>query len=234
MKNRGKVGFGIIGLGLMGKEFSSSVARWCSLLSEGPVPVIKGICDTNREAWNWYTGNFPDIRIKTENYRELLDSDEIDAIYCAVPHNLHEHFYIDIINAGKHLLGEKPFGIDKKANENILKAVKANPAVVVRCSSEFPYFPACQQLIKWLRAGKYGRIIEVRTGFHHSSDLDLTKPINWKRMIENQWRIWLYGRSGYAYLAYSFSHGMEANQCICRPSENCKNTSGWKRRNSSV
>jgi predicted dehydrogenase len=39
-------------------------------------------------------------------------------------------------------------------------------------------------LIKWLKEGKYGRIIEVRTGFHHSSDLDLSKPINWKRMVE--------------------------------------------------
>ena len=57
--------------------------------------------------------------------KNSLDSDEIDAIYCAVPHNLHEQIYIDIINAKKHLLGEKPFGIDKKANENILKAIRS-------------------------------------------------------------------------------------------------------------
>ena len=181
---RKEIKIGIIGLGLMGREFTSSVARWCSLLSEDPIPVIAGICDKNKDTWNWYTNNFPDILLKTENYRVLLDSKAIDAIYCAVPHNLHERFYIDIINAGKHLLGEKPFGIDKMANENILKAVKANPDVIVRCSSEFPYFPACQQLVNWLRSGKYGRIIEVRSGFHHSSDMDLSKPINWKRIVE--------------------------------------------------
>jgi predicted dehydrogenase len=179
-----KIRVGIIGLGLMGSEFASSIARWCSLLSECPKPVITGICDINKDTWKWYTHNFPDIRVRTNNYKELLDSIEIDAIYCAVPHNLHEQIYIDIINAKKHLLGEKPFGIDKKANKNILKVVKANPDIIVRCSSEFPYFPACQQLVKWLRAGNYGRIIEIRTGFHHSSDMDLSKPINWKRMIE--------------------------------------------------
>jgi len=184
MTQRGKIRFGIIGLGLMGKEFASSVARWCSLLSENPIPVLTGICDKNKDTWKWYADNFPDICIKTDNYKELLDSNDIDAIYCAVPHNLHEQIYIDIINAKKHLLGEKPFGIDKKANENILKAIKENPEVIVRCSSEFPYFPACQQLVKWLRAGKYGRLLEVRTGFHHSSDMDLNKPINWKRMVE--------------------------------------------------
>ncbi|MCE5345337.1 MAG: Gfo/Idh/MocA family oxidoreductase [Bacteroidales bacterium] len=181
---REKIYFGIIGLGLMGKEFGSSLARWCHLLDDGFIPVISGICDKNQETWKWYTENFPGISIKTIDYTELLRSKEIDAIYCAVPHNLHEQIYIDIIRAKKHLLGEKPFGIDKKANENILKAIKENPEVVVRCSSEFPYFPACQQLIKWLKAGKYGRLIEVRVGFHHSSDMDLNKPINWKRMVE--------------------------------------------------
>jgi predicted dehydrogenase len=181
---RRKINFGIIGLGLMGKEFASSVARWCHLVSGKAVPVLKGICDPKPEAWEWYSDNFHETEILTADYHDLLTSDKIDAIYCAVPHNLHEQFYIDIINAKKHLLGEKPFGIDKKANENILKVAGANPDILVRCSSEFPYFPACQQLVKWLRAGKYGRIIEVRTGFHHASDLDLSKPINWKRRIE--------------------------------------------------
>jgi predicted dehydrogenase len=175
---------GIIGLGLMGREFASSLARWCHLLDNGPIPVLAGICDKNKGTWNWYADNFPGLIIKTDNYKSLLASDQIDAIYCAVPHNLHEQFYIDIINAGKHLLGEKPFGIDKAANGKILQAIDAHPDLIVRCSSEFPYFPACQHLIKWLKDGKYGQLIEVRTGFHHSSDMDLSKPINWKRMVE--------------------------------------------------
>ena len=181
---RKKIRFGIIGLGLMGKEFGSALARWCHLLGDGPVPVLTGICDTNEKAWRWYTDNFSGLEVVTTNYKELIQSGKIDAIYCAVPHNLHEQFYTDIINAGKHLLGEKPFGIDKKANNNIMKAIAANLKVIVRCSSEFPYFPACQKLIEWLKAGKYGQLIEVRSGFHHSSDMDLDKPLNWKRMAE--------------------------------------------------
>lgn len=57
-------------------------------------------------------------------------------------------FYCDIINSGKHLLGEKSFGMDKMANANNLKAITTNQEVFVRCSSEFPYFPTSQQLIK--------------------------------------------------------------------------------------
>ena len=168
----------------MGREFASSLARWCHLLDNGYIPVLSGICDKNENSYKWFLDNFPEIGVVTDDYRKMLKSDSIDAIYCAVPHNLHEQFYIDIINAKKHLLGEKPFGIDLKANENILKALAANPDVIVRCSSEFPYFPACQKLFKWINEGKYGRLMEVRVGFHHSSDMDLNKPINWKRMIE--------------------------------------------------
>lgn len=184
LMKRTEIRIGIIGLGLMGREFASAVARWCHLLSDGPLPTITGICDTNEELWPWYIDHFCEITLKTTDYKDLIDSDEIDAIYCAVPHNLHEKIYCDIINSGKHLLGEKPFGIDKSANESIQKAIRENPDVVVRCSSEFPYFPACQHLIKWIKEGKYGRLIEVKAGFHHSSDLDLNKPLNWKRMIK--------------------------------------------------
>ncbi len=181
-----KIRFGLIGLGLMGKEFSSAVARWCHLLDDNlPKPVITAICDkSNDSARSWFLNNFDTIQVSCNNYKELLASDKIDAIYCAIPHNLHQKIYTDIILAGKHLLGEKPFGIDLAANISILAEIKKRPDLVVRCSSEFPYFPGAKRVIDWINTGKYGRLIEVRSGFHHSSDMDLTKPINWKRIVE--------------------------------------------------
>ena len=176
--------FGVIGCGLMGREFASASARWCHLLGEIPRPEIVAVCDFNEEATNWFRTNFPSVQFVTRDYRELLVRPEVEAVYCALPHNLHGQVYSDIIRAGKHLLGEKPFGIDKTANEEILKAHAEHPEVVVRCASEFPFFPACQQLIDWIRQGRFGRIIEVHAGFNHSSDMDLTKPINWKRRVE--------------------------------------------------
>lgn len=179
-----KIRFGIIGCGLMGREFASAAARWCHLKEKIARPEIVGVCDRNEEAMDWFSENFDTVVFRTNDYKELLKREDIDAIYCAVPHNLHGQVYSDIINAGKHLLGEKPFGIDQEANKQIMEALQNHPEIVVRCASEFPYFPACQQLIRWIKEGKFGRIIEVRTGFGHSSDMDLTKPINWKRMVE--------------------------------------------------
>src|SRR5713226_5223595 len=129
------INFGIIGCGLMGREFGSAVARWCHLLDQDVVPCIAGVCDTNPAMLEWFTDHFESIQIATQDYLDLLNSSQIDAIYCAVPHNLHEQLYIDIIEAGKHLLGEKPFGIDQAANAHIIEAVRRYPEIVVRCSS---------------------------------------------------------------------------------------------------
>ncbi|MGI4791326.1 MAG: Gfo/Idh/MocA family protein [Janthinobacterium lividum] len=177
------INFGIIGCGLMGREFASAVARWCHLLDQDALPRIVGVCDANPAAMEWYQENFPSIKIVSSDYHDLLASSEIEAIYCAVPHNLHERIYIDIVNAGKHLLGEKPFGIDQAANHAILAAIESRPDVLVRCSSEFPFFPGAQRIVSLINDDRIGEIIGVEAGFLHSSDLDPRKPLNWKRRI---------------------------------------------------
>lgn len=62
--------------------------------------------------------------------------------------------------------------------------LEIRPDVFARCSSEFPFFPAVQHIGKMIEADEFGKIIEVNSGFLHSSDLDPQKPVNWKRKIE--------------------------------------------------
>lgn len=177
------INFGVIGCGLMGREFASAVARWCHLLDFDVMPRIVGVCDTNPAMMRWFQDYFESIEVATQDYHDLLNTSSIDAIYCAVPHNLHKDVYIDCIRAGKHLFGEKPFGIDLEANEQILETISAYPQVLVRCSSELPFFPGAQKVVQAIREQHFGTILEVQAGFLHSSDLDPNKSINWKRRI---------------------------------------------------
>jgi predicted dehydrogenase len=176
--------FGIIGCGLMGREFASAAARWMHLTDVAGKPEITAICDTSEALFGWYREACPKLKLATKDFRELLASKDVDAVYVAVPHNLHQQIYCAVIESGKHLMGEKPFGIDKAANDAILATIKQHPEVFVRCSSESPFFPAMQRICDLIDSNAFGKIIEVSTGFLHSSDLDPTKPINWKRMIE--------------------------------------------------
>jgi len=176
--------FGVIGCGLMGREFASAAARWCHLEKVDFEPRLVAACDANPAMLEWFKSNVPGVAHTYSDYKGLLNDPAVEAIYCAVPHNLHADLYCDIIAAGKHLLGEKPFGIDKPACDRILAAVKSRPKVLVRCSSEMPFYPGGYAIAKLAREGRFGRIMEVESGLWHSSDLNPDKPINWKRQVK--------------------------------------------------
>jgi predicted dehydrogenase len=169
----------------MGREFASTVARWFHLPEMNIRPEIVAICSRTVavKKMAWFTDNLPTIKQVTDDYRQLLRNPDVEAVYIAVPHNLHQEFYCAAIEAGKHLMGEKPFGIDKKANDTILACIKRHPDRFVRCSSQFMFFPAVQRIGQMVEAEAFGTILEVNAGFLHCSDLDPNKPINWKRML---------------------------------------------------
>ncbi len=174
--------FGIIGGGFMGKEIASATARWMHIDAPFARPDIVAVCDVDAGARQWFARNVASCSFVTDDVAALLDRDDIDGIYCAVPHHLHEAIYIQVIESGKHLLGEKPFGIDRAANDRILAAARAQPGLLVRSSSEFPFYPGAQAVVASVVSGSIGQVISVRCRFLHASDLDANKPINWKRI----------------------------------------------------
>jgi predicted dehydrogenase len=172
---------GIIGGGLMGREVASALGRWCAL-EDFPVNVqLTAVCDVVEKTREWFH-RIPTVQLVTADRAELLRAD-LDIVYVAVPHHLHEEIYLDVLRAGKDLLAEKPFGIDLGAARRIRDAAE-ELGRFVRCSSEFPFLPGAQKVWRFLRSADLERIIEIRAGFWHASDLDPTKPANWKRQTQ--------------------------------------------------
>lgn len=178
----------------MGKEAASSFGRWFAL-NDFPVKVnLKAVCDLNEQILSWYKA-IPSVELLTVNYKELLARPDIDVVYVALPHDLHKQFYVEVLEAGKDLLAEKPFGIDTGAALTI-KETAERLGRFVRCSSEMPFLPGPQNLIKKILSGSLGQIIEIKAGFLHSSDMDPSKPINWKRQIKSCGEIGVMGDLG--------------------------------------
>lgn len=173
------VGVGIIGGGLMGRESASAFARWFALLDFPIKAELVAVAEIQPAALKWFA-QIPSVRCLTTDYQEMLARPEVDVVYVAVPHHLHEKIYLDVLRAGKDLLAEKPFGIDLGAARRIRDEAK-KLGRFVRVSSEFPFLPGAQRLFTMASQGAFGRILEVHAGFLHSSDLDPLKPANWKR-----------------------------------------------------
>lgn len=177
-----KINVGIIGGGLMGKEAASAFGRWFTLNDYPFYPQLSAVCDLNENTLSWYD-KIPSVVLKTTDYAELLADESIDVVYVAVPHSLHREIYIAVLESGKDLLAEKPFGINLEHALEI-KQKAESLGRFVRCSSEIPFMPGAQRAIREIQSGRLGKIIEVKAGFLHSSDMDPGKPINWKRQAK--------------------------------------------------
>jgi predicted dehydrogenase len=188
------VKLGIIGGGLMGREVASALGRWFAL-EDYPVHLeLVAVCDLQEALLDWFH-KVPTVRQRTREYAELLANPDVDIVYVAVPHDLHERIYLDVLRAGKDLFAEKPFGIDLRAAEAIRDEAETLGRFV-RCSSEFPFLPGPQRVVEAVRSGGLGTLLEIRAGFLHSSDLDPRKPINWKRQVTHCGEIGVMGDLG--------------------------------------
>lgn len=199
--------FGVIGCGLMGREFASATARWCHLLNADTRPDIVAVCNRSPEKFEWFRRHFPGIRQFSHDYRELLADPTVEAVYLAVPHHLHQEIACATLNAGKHLMAEKPVGIDGPANRAILECAARHPELFLRCASQWIFYPAAQRIGDLLDRGAMGRILEVNAGFLHSSDLDPNKPINWKRQVDFNGEYGVMGDLGMHVCALPFRAG---------------------------
>jgi predicted dehydrogenase len=186
---------GIIGGGLMGREMASAFARWFALKDMPIRPQLTAVADLAPAVLDWFRDLPNPPQLLTADYHELLRSPEVDVVYVAVPHHLHETIYIDVLRAGKDLFAEKPFGIDLAASERILAEIEKS-GQFCRCSSEFPFYPGAHRVYQMALERSFGRILEIRSGFHHSSDLDARKPANWKRLSKTCGEIGVMGDLG--------------------------------------
>ena len=80
MEKRKTVKFGVVGCGLMGREFASAAARWCHLAADLPRPEIVAVCDLNESARAWFTDNFSSVHLSTSELGELLADPEVEAV----------------------------------------------------------------------------------------------------------------------------------------------------------
>ena len=174
-----EVRIGIIGGGLMGRELAAICGRWLHLVDHPVRPSVVAVADLNPAALEWFR-QVPTIETLTDSWQQVVDDDSLDVLYIAVPHDAHEEIYTAAAAAGRDFLAEKPFGIDLGAAERIADSIQ-QAGVFVRVSSEMPFFPGALRAYEHARSGGLGELLEVRSAFLHSSDIDRGKPINWKR-----------------------------------------------------
>ena len=102
-----------------------------------------------------------------QNYDEIAHNQDIDAVYIALPNNMHAEYTIRAARAGKHVLCEKPMATTVKDSQAMIDACKSagkKLLIAYRCQ----YEPTNLRAIELIRSGKLGSIqaIESANGFN--------------------------------------------------------------------
>ena len=96
------------------------------------------------------------------SYDALIADPDIDAIYNPLPNGLHAQWTIAALEAGKHVLCEKPFTANTKEAEDVA-AVASRTGLVVMEAFHYRYHPLAQRMRDIVASGELGTLQRVET-----------------------------------------------------------------------
>ena len=115
-----EVRIGVIGVGVMGSSHARKL-----LAGEIPRARLTAVCDVNPAQ----TRPFADSVRTYPSSRALIRSGDVDAVLVATPHYDHTTIGIEALQAGLHLLVEKPISVHKADAERLIAAHKGRKQV---------------------------------------------------------------------------------------------------------
>jgi predicted dehydrogenase len=101
------------------------------------------------------------------SYEELLADPDIDAVYIPLPNHLHVPWSIRALDAGKHVLCEKPIGLNAKEAEELLERSRALPRLKVMEAFMYRHHPQWRRARELVRGGALGRLQTVHSIFSY-------------------------------------------------------------------
>ncbi|MFB5660262.1 Gfo/Idh/MocA family protein [Alteribacillus sp. HJP-4] len=125
---------------------------------------IIGVCDVVADRAKEMAIKY-DAKAFTE-YEEMLKDEKIDAISVCLPNYLHAPVSIAALNAGKHVLCEKPMATSRDEAENMISAANSSGKKLMIAHNQ-RFVPAHQKAKQLLADGALGKIYSFRTAFGH-------------------------------------------------------------------
>ena len=105
------------------------------------------------------------------SYEELLADCDVDAVYLPLPNHLHVPWAIKALKAGKHVLCEKPIGLNTAEAQELLEASRKFPRLKVMEAFMYQHHPQWQWAKKKVFEGKIGELRTIQSFFsYYNSD----------------------------------------------------------------
>ncbi|MEQ8905973.1 Gfo/Idh/MocA family oxidoreductase [Ekhidna sp.] len=163
-----KIRVGIIGCGRIAQRHAKHIQNLARLMA---------VCDVNEERAQ-ELGEAYDVPFFT-SADELLKNEEMDVVAVCSPNGLHAAHTIDSLNAGFHVLCEKPMALSSSDCEEMIKtAERCNKRLFIVKQNRFN--PAIEAVKEKIDAGDFGRIYSIQLNCFWNRNFDYYKKSDWK------------------------------------------------------
>lgn len=155
MNSTNKQRVGLIGCGYQGQWLARAAAAidYFSLTA---------CTDPDNEAVEAVRTITNDVQL-ADSTEALIARDDVDVVFIATPHHLLQPFALQAIEAGKHVLAEKPIGLNAAQALELETAVDAN-GVIYMSGYSFRYFPPVAKAKRLVDEGVIGEIQTISAG----------------------------------------------------------------------
>jgi len=167
-----RIGFALVGLGHLTLE--QILPAFGSSMLAKPVALVSGDPAKARQVAQQY-GIAEKNLYNYQNFDEIRNNPEIDAVYIVLPNSMHEEFTVRAAAAGKHVLCEKPMTTSVASAQRMIDACKkAGRKLMV--AYRIQYEPHHRLLRKWTQEQRYGKVraIEMFNAQH------IGDPTQWR------------------------------------------------------
>src|SRR5262249_14699741 len=165
-----------IGVGLIGTGFARSAQAPAFSVCEGA--ELRAVCSGRLENAQRVAAEF-NIKYACENYEEMLALDDVPLIIISAPPHLHYPITLDALDAGKHVICEKPMAMNALEAREMTEAAESLPDQLSIIDHELRFNPTWRRLKELVDDGFLGDLyhinITIASGFRHSAQ----RPWNW-------------------------------------------------------
>jgi predicted dehydrogenase len=165
-----KIRVGVIGLGIMGEQYTR-------IYQAHPFAEVAAISTRNPERLR-LIGDKYEIRARYQNYDEMLAQSDLDAVCVATPDFAHYAPVKAALEAGLHVLCEKPFTTDLDEADSLLHLSRSRPKQKLQVAFNHRWLAAYYQGFAAIQEGSIGRPV---AGYARKNDTIWvsTEMINW-------------------------------------------------------
>ncbi len=177
----GSPGVAVIGYAFMGKAHSHAWRNVAALRPGAPGVRQQVLVGRDADAVAAAAGQYGWSESATD-WREVLDRDDIDIVDVCVPGHLHAEVAIAALEAGKHVIAEKPLANTMAEAEKMVATAKAARERGVHSMVGFNYrrVPALALAQRHIAEGRLGDVRQVRVSYLQDWLADDAAPMTWR------------------------------------------------------